>query len=127
MALRREVLRKPLGLNYTPEELAAENADTLLAAFVDGHVVACLLLTPVDSHTAKMRQVAVAPERQGQGLGRRLVEFSEEWLRGRGFRHITLSARDTAIPFYLALGYACEGELFTRIGIPHRQMAKRLE
>jgi GNAT superfamily N-acetyltransferase len=37
---------------------------------------------------------------------------------------ITLSARDSAVSFYLKLGYAIEGDYFTEVGIPHRHMAK---
>jgi predicted GNAT family N-acyltransferase len=39
---------------------------------------------------------------------------------------MTLHARDTAVPFYLNLGYACVGEPFTEVGIGHQEMEKAL-
>ena len=45
--LRYEVLRRPLGLEYTPEQLAAEYSDIHLAAFdASGRLVGYLCLTP---------------------------------------------------------------------------------
>ena len=37
-----------------------------------------------------------------------------------------LHAREAAIPFYVALGYATEGSPFEEVGLPHRTMAKAL-
>jgi predicted GNAT family N-acyltransferase len=39
---------------------------------------------------------------------------------------MVLNARDTAIPFYLHLGYELVGEPFVEVGIPHRKMRKAL-
>lgn len=73
-----------------------------------------------------MRQVAVQADLQGQGLGRILVEFSEATARAHGFARMVLNARDTAVNFYLRLGYEIEGEPFTEVTIPHRRMSKLL-
>lgn len=125
--LRREILRRPLGLDFTPEQLGAEGSDTHLAMFSDeGEVWACLILTPKDTVTLKMRQVAVLASLQGRGLGRKLVEASEVWARENGFRVIVLNARDTAVAFYEAQGYVVEDEPFEEVGIPHRAMRKTL-
>jgi predicted GNAT family N-acyltransferase len=53
-------------------------------------------------------------------------ELSEEVARQRGFDRIVLHARDTAVAFYLRLGYQLEGEPFEEVGILHRRMAKTL-
>lgn len=126
VALRDRVLRKPLGLEFTQQELLAEDGQWHLALFAGDQVMACLVLVPLDGGEVKMRQVAVDPDAQGQGLGRRLVEGSERLSRERGFGLMTLHARETAIPFYERLGYAVVGEPFTEVGIPHRKMKKEL-
>jgi len=123
--LRRQILRLPLGLDFSPEELAAE-ADQVHIVDLDAEkVVACLSLVP-NGDSAKMRQVAVAAEWQGKCRGRYLVEFSEVWAKQAGFTEITLHARETAVPFYLALGYRVTGEPFTEVGLPHQAMHKFL-
>lgn len=125
--LRYEVLRKPLGLVYTPEQLAAEYSDHHLAAFTAaGALVGYLNLTPVDDQTIKMRQVAVAPGLQGRGIGNALVAASEDLARRLGFHSMVLHARETAVPFYLKVGYAVAGDRFEEVTIPHFKMEKEL-
>jgi len=127
VALRYEVLRKPLGLEFQPEQLAAEWSDIHLAAFdAAGKMVAILLLTPVNDQEVKMRQVAVATEQQGRGLGAALVAQSEEIARSMNFSKMTLHARETAVPFYLRLGYEKVGDLFEEVSIPHFKMEKKV-
>lgn len=127
VCLRYEVLRKPLGLSFTPEQLAAEYSDHHLAAFAaNGTVIGYLNLSPVDEETVKMRQVAVAPDRQGQGIGKALVEASEYLARRLGFRRMVLHARETAVPFYLRAGYTVTGDRFEEVTIPHFKMEKEL-
>lgn len=127
VALRHEVLRIPLGLAFTVEQLASESDSLHLAAFDEaGRILGCLMLTPREAGEVQMRQVAVKPDLQGTGLGRALVDEAERKARELGFTRMMLHARDTAIGFYGRLGYAPEGDRFLEVGIVHQQMAKRL-
>ncbi len=124
LLLRRRVLRWPLGLDFTQQDLDSERCDVHLAGFDGGEPVACAVLTDVGG-IAKMRQVAVDPDRQRSGLGRRIVEAFEGEAVRRGYSEIVLNAREAAVPFYLSLGYEVTGEL-VEVGIPHRSMRKRV-
>lgn len=124
--LRLQVLRIPLGIAYTRGQLEAEREEIHFVALDSDAVVGVLLMAPQNSTLAKMRQVAVAADRQGAGIGRALVEASEAWATLRGFGRIELHARETAVPFYTALGYAVFDVPFTEIGLPHRKMGKDL-
>jgi predicted GNAT family N-acyltransferase len=125
--LRYEVLRRPLGLEFTPEQLAAEYADIHLAAFNDtGHLIGYLCLTPLNNNELKMRQVAIASEWQGKGAGSKLVAASEELAAQLNFKTMTMHARETAVPFYLRLGYRIVGDRFEEVTIPHVKMEKKL-
>jgi len=125
--LRYEVLRRPLGLEFTSEQLAAEYADIHLGAFdPSGRLIAYLCLTPLNENVVKMRQVATAPDQQGRGVGSKLVAASEELAKRLKFKKITMHARDTAVPFYLKLGYQTVGEPFEEVTIPHFKMEKNL-
>lgn len=126
--LRYEVLRRPLGLDFTPEQLAAEYGDVHLAGFDGmGRLVGYLCLTPLNNGEVKMRQVAVAPEWQGKGVGKKLVATSEELAKHLNFKKMTMHAREAAVPFYLRLGYQTVGEQFEEVTIPHFKMEKKLE
>lgn len=124
--LRDIVLRKPLGMQYLAEDLAAEFDSFHLVLKDKEEVVACLVMKPIDHKIIKMRQVAVHPSRQGQNIGRQLVEFSEVFSKSKGFEIIELHARKTAVPFYLKLNYTIIGDEFLEVNIPHFKMIKNL-
>lgn len=126
IALRDTILRRPLGLSFTVEQLQTEADSHHLGCYVDGKLVACLLLKPINAQRVQMRQVAVAGDSQGQGLGRRLVVYSEEVARQHGFQEMWLHARESAVPFYERLGYSKVGERFVEVTIPHWEMIKAL-
>lgn len=124
--LRRRVLREPLGLIPGPDERAEEARLIHLGAFQDARLVGCLMLHDLGAGDVRMRQVAIEADRQGAGIGKQLVRFSEDVARQRGFRKMVLHARDTAVPFYDRLGYARRGEPFIEVTIPHLTMEKGL-
>lgn len=124
--LRRRVLREPLGLEFSREDLEAECDDHHLVVLEEERVTAVMVLRPLGDGAVKMRQVAVEPGRQRSGLGTALVAFAEGFCRERGYRLITLHARQNAVAFYLRLGYDVYGAAFTEVGIPHRYMKKSL-
>ena len=124
--LRSRILREPLGLKFTPEDFATEKNDLHFGAYFENELVGCLILTPIPNTETKMRQVAIATDRQGMGIGRKLVQFAEDAARAQQVKRLRLKARETAIPFYLTLGYEIEGEPLTEVGLPHRWMTKNL-
>ena len=113
---RRRILRAPLGLEFTPEQLADEKADIHIGAYLNGELVGCAVLTAVDPHgsVVKLRQMAVDPAHQGRGIGRRIVVFAEILSAEKGYREIVLHARESAAPFYERAGYVATGEDFHR-------------
>jgi|SRR5690606_8443266 len=125
--LRRALLRRPLGLDFTADELAREKDDTHLAALDGDRVVGTLLLREVDPGTARIMRMAVLPESRGRAIGRALVAHAEALARERGFRRLMMHARSSAIGFYEKCGYTTVGDEFLEQGIPHIRMEKRLD
>jgi N-acetylglutamate synthase-like GNAT family acetyltransferase len=124
--LRDEVLRKPLGLQFSDEELQQERNHFHLVCYEGNKLAGCLVLVPLGDALVKMRQVAVAPWAQRRGVGRELTKFAEGLARQQGFKKISLHARDTAIPFYERLSYQRVGNLFEEVTISHCEMQKEL-
>jgi N-acetylglutamate synthase-like GNAT family acetyltransferase len=124
--LRHEVLRAPLGLKFSKEDLNAEVGDIHLGAFRNKALFGCLILKKHSDTVVKMRQVAVDPHTQGTGVGRMLVEASELKAKQLGYSEIQLNARETAVPFYLRLGYEITGETTGVAGLPHKEMRKQI-
>ena len=124
--LRRKILRRPLGLDFTEEELSKEQEDCFLCVFDKNELIACCILSnPLDDNI-KLRQMAVEQQAQKKGIGAALLSFAEEMAVGKGFRSIRLNARLTAMNFYEKYGYDASGNVFDEVGIPHIEMRKEL-
>jgi predicted GNAT family N-acyltransferase len=126
LKLRYEILRKPLGLTITPEDIEQEKKDTLIASFDDDEMLGCCILTKMDEQTVRLRQMAVQRNQQGKGIGEAIIHFTENVARDKGFKVLMMHARDTAIGFYERFGYSVRGEQFTEVNIQHHAMEKRL-
>lgn len=125
LILRNRLLRRPLGLCLYDETLSAEKNFLHFGAFLEGRLLATLLLIPEANGVYRMKQVAVEEPLQRQGIGMGLLRFCEATLREKGAAGIVLHARKTAEPFYVKLGYLPKGNTFTEVGIPHQAMEKR--
>jgi N-acetylglutamate synthase-like GNAT family acetyltransferase len=124
--LRMEILRKPLGLGFTKEELEQEKDDILIAAFEEDKMLACCILTKNDDKCVRLRQMAVQNNLQGKGIGASMMIFAETLARDKGFKRLAMHARKTALGFYEKLGYKVTGDEFTEVTIPHYVMEKQL-
>ncbi len=127
ITLRTKVLRIPLGLEFSCEQLEQEYDQMHFACFESsGKMIGCMILKPDEPGVFQMRQVAIELEHQGRGAGRLLVEFAEKWAAEMGSNKIILHARDQAMPFYKKLGYQLDGPGFEEIGILHYLMFKKI-
>jgi predicted GNAT family N-acyltransferase len=124
--LRNEILRRPLGLTFEPEELAREKEDILIAAFDDDEMLACCLMTKVDKTSLRLRQMAVQNNLQGKGIGASMMNFAEIVARDKGYKRLVMHARKTALGFYEKLGYKAVGNEFEEVTLPHYVMEKHL-
>lgn len=124
--LRLLLLRKPLGLHFTQDELAKEIKDIHIGFFEDKKIEGCCMLTEVAPKTLRLRQMAVISGLQGKGIGRSIMQFAENVSRDMGYRKITMHARKNAVGFYEKLGYKISGEEFIEVTIPHYVMEKLL-
>src|SRR5271154_2877918 len=124
--LRMEMLRKPLGLSFSAEDLEKEKDDILIGAFEDDKLLGCCLLTKIDDKNVRLRQMAVPNNLQGKGVGRALMVFAENIARDLGYQKLIMHARKTALGFYGKMGYNISGDEFTEVTIPHFVMEKNL-
>ena len=123
LALRHEVLRKPLGMIFDPAIFPVEKGDIHLVANHGDWLVGCMILTEA-GNDLKMRQVAVANKYRRNKVGARMVALAEAKAIEMGKKKMVLHARDSALDFYLSLGYYIVGDQFEEVGIPHHRMEK---
>jgi ribosomal protein S18 acetylase RimI-like enzyme len=123
--LRNDVLRKPLGLSLTAEELVREEDHLHFGLFEpNDNLVACVVVVKLSPTDARIRQMAVSPVHQRRGLGKRIMNELEANLRSRGFTNLVLHARASAVGFYEKLGYTVIGDEFMDVTVPHFRMVK---
>jgi ribosomal protein S18 acetylase RimI-like enzyme len=80
---------------------------TVLVCEEDGRIIASVMAGH-DGHRGMLYYVAVAPSRQGQGLGKAAVRAAEAWLGAQGVWKVNLLVRaenEAVRGFYEALGY----------------------
>jgi GNAT superfamily N-acetyltransferase len=71
----------------------------------------------------KLIQMAVDPQRQGEGVGRRLLAAVEARALGElGLEGLYCHAQETAVGFYQRQGWVAEPGDFMEVGLPHRLM-----
>ena len=124
--LRFRVLRAPLGHARADVPFPFERESLHLIAHHGARLLGCVLFYPDSAQGGRLFQMAVEPELQGQGVGRRLVRALEAELMQRGLCEVYLHARAPVVPFYERLGYACHGERFLEVGIEHQEMRRTL-
>jgi len=130
--LREQVLLRPLDKDiawfereYAQLEQRAECFVAVLNHPAGSRVVGVVLLVPdyPEPGVGKLMQMAVNPQRQGEGIGRKLVVALEVRAFGEiGLTQVFCHAQNTAIGFYERLGWATDPEEFFEAGIPHHRM-----
>ena len=82
-------------------------SDVLVAVADDGRIAGSIMVGH-DGHRGWVYYVASAPHAQGSGVGCRMVETAEAWLRERGVVKLQLLVRETntkVVSFYEHLGF----------------------
>jgi predicted GNAT family N-acyltransferase len=122
--LREAILRKPLGLSLSNENLSRDLTNTIFIAQHNDKIIGCVLMEPKDDHTVQLRAMAVYNEWQGKGVGRMLVQALEAYAWQNGYKKIILHARKVVLGFYKSMNYQQVGDEFVEVGIPHYHMEK---
>jgi predicted GNAT family N-acyltransferase len=81
----------------------------------------------ITENTAQFRKFATLPDYQGKGYGSQLLHHSFEFLKQKGVKKVTCSARFEKQEFYSKFGMKVEGEGHLKNGLLYIQMAKQLD
>ncbi len=126
LEFRYKILREPLGLNWRAKDLNGEGKQIHIVALTQNKIVGTVVLKPISETRVKLRQMAVDPDLQGGGVGKKLVIFAEEVAREKDYQTIEMIARMSALGFYEKLGYKSEGDEFEEVTVRSINMAKNL-
>lgn len=126
LAVRDDILRRPLGLTFSNLDLNGEVNHHFLVALEGAKVVGTSQWFIKDNEVIRVKQVAVLTNYQSKGVGRLMNEFIEQWCDNNQVKRVELHARKVAFGFYTSLGFEFVGEEFLEVNIPHRKMMKKI-
>lgn len=95
--------------------LLQQPESALLLGCSDNSVIACVLVESEVDGVCLIGMLAVEPQLQGSGLGKRMLQHAETYAQQRfgavRLRMVVVSARSELLAFYLRRGYRRSGEL----------------
>ena len=109
--MSRELIETGLAWTWTPERVARNLAqrDTQVLTARDGRQLAGFAIMQFGDERAHLSLLAVRPDCQRQGVGRRMLDWLTESAHCAGIASIRLELRETnagARRFYLSQGFA---------------------
>lgn len=126
--LRYKVLLQPLGLKFL-DSYREEEATFLHVGCIESstdELIGGLILVPIDNDEIRIMQVAVDVIHQGEGVGRKLIQYAEKIAKDIGYEKIVMHAMLSVVGFYEKLGFKQDSELFEEKGISFVRMVKDL-
>ena len=125
--LRREILRTPLGMDFSEEDLNNDNKSKLFCCYNPKNELlgCCVVDFDLKYRSLKVRQMAVSTPFQNKGIGALLISAVECFAKEVKINRIYLHARKIAVGFYEKQGYVVCSTEFTEVNIPHFVMEKR--
>ncbi|SEL58905.1 thioesterase domain-containing protein, putative [Colwellia chukchiensis] len=126
--LRWQMLRQPWQqpMGSEKDDLEAQSYHRVLVDDSD-NILGVGRLHKCSQDQAVIRYMAIKESKQGQGLGKLLVQALELLAAQMGATTLTLNARDNAVQFYQQLGYVNQGYSHTLYSeIRHDKMTKQL-
>jgi N-acetylglutamate synthase-like GNAT family acetyltransferase len=126
--LRYQVLRAPWKQAIGSERNEGDETAQHFAFFEEGKIIGVGRLDYMSEVIAQVRFMAIAGNRQGEGIGKKLMQHMEEIAVETGRTELILHAREIALPFYKNLGYTITEKSHLLFGeIQHYLMRKNHE
>lgn len=108
--LRWQILRKPWQQPLGSEQDEFEQDSIhLMITDENSQVIAVGRLEKNSQFSGQIRYMAVHPDKQGQGIGKKLINALENRAQQLGIVELILNAREQAVDFYQSLGYTKQG------------------
>lgn len=125
-AVRRQVFVREQGIS---EDLVFDSNDREALHLVvrdGGRIIGTARVRFLGNNQAKLERMAVAKAFRNRGIGRGIIGFLDEELRGKQVQQLVIHAQEGAVDFYKSCGFLESGSPFFEAGIKHIKMFRRL-
>ncbi len=106
------------GLQITPDRLQCR---PFWVAELDGQIIGCIALDPLDGRTAEVRSFFTDPDHRGRGLGHQLWQAMLTVAQSQGITRLLAHADPATLRYYENLGFIQRGEVPSR-SLPGRMV-----
>lgn len=100
----------------------AGDEDALHFGVFDRDEIICVASLYITASSVRLRKFATLLERQGQGVGSRMIEYIISTLASLDFECLWFDARESAVEFYKRFGFNAYGERFYKNDVPYFKM-----
>tara|TARA_Y100001970_G_scaffold141049_1_gene173689 strand:+ start:7110 stop:7568 length:459 start_codon:yes stop_codon:yes gene_type:complete len=122
---RYKILRKPINLDRnTTRDNLEKTSFHIMAMNKKNKIIGAGRLHFINSNESQIRYMAVDNKFRKIGIGREIVNKLEEYSIANNRNIIILNSRESAVNFYLRLGYKNLGKIDVGINIKHFHMKK---
>ncbi|WP_340617546.1 GNAT family N-acetyltransferase [Xenorhabdus entomophaga] len=118
-SIRKQVFTDEQGFDAEIDIDEYDDIALHVVIFDDEKPIGVLRAIPQDNDMLKVGRVAVLKDYRGQGIGRDVMKFIEDYGRKNKVTTIGLSSQCHAQPFYESLGYQAQGEIYLEDGAEH--------
>ena len=125
--IRRQAFVRERGI---AEDLVFDNndRDALHLVVRDGkRAIGTARVRFLGNNQAKLERMAVARAFRHKGIGRGIIDFLDEELRGKQVQQVVIHAQVGAVEFYKSCGFEESGSPFREAGMKHIKMLKMLK
>lgn len=124
LLLREEVMRKPLGIQLSDEDIRYDYKRIHIGGYYENELICGCSLGIFHRKIAHIYSVFVKQELQNQGIGQLLMTFAENYTKSNGVTRLYVEGRKAAKGFYLKCGFSPCGNEYTDMNILHQDMRK---
>jgi len=126
--LRYKILLEPLGLKFLDSYREQEAGYLHIGCIenLDDKLIGGLMMVPLDDKTIRLMQVAVDGRYQGEGVGKKMIEYAIARAREAGYSVMIMHAMLNVVGFYEKLGFKQQGDIFEENGVTFAKMTKKI-
>lgn len=124
LRLREDVMRKPLGLLLSEEDVKDDGKRIHIGGYYNDELICGCSLRIIHHKIAHIYSVFVKQELQNKGFGQRLMAYAENYAKSQGAKRLFVEGRKAAKNFYQKCGFSSCGLEYIDMNIVHQDMRK---
>lgn len=126
LQLREDVMRKPLGILLSAEDIKDDCMRTHIGGYYNDKLVCTCSFKIIHKKIAHIYSICVKQELQNRGVGQQLINFTEKYVKLRGVARLYVEGRKSAKKFYQKCGFSPCGSEYIDMNILHQDMRKNI-